>query len=118
MVPGRIVVNSCSLFSRGDIVMLSLDLKSKYAETMSYGIDGIVGKTKDCVPYINLGDSDRTLYIDERFDGMTTVRFPMFAGFSVWAANTERYSCTVALMRCDNLEPEETVYFENDNGQS
>jgi hypothetical protein len=88
---GQIVVNSAVIICRReDVALIHIDCVSKYPEILGHG-----GGDEPC---IFLTANERTLYADE-VDNPTEVRFVDFTGWSVFSADTGRYTVHVALMK-------------------
>lgn len=105
---GCIDVNSCSvLFDADGVVVLEIDLKSKYAILESTG-GGSAG------PSVHIGATERTLYLRDGFglEDTTEILFPRWVGYSVWASDVARYSCTVCLVDMTTVYAKDSTWFE------
>lgn len=94
---GAVLVNSASIFRQADgIVLIDVDLRSKYAECSS------VGYGTGSAPTVFLSANKDTLHVDtnEHRDSMTVVEFPMFYGWQIYAADgPSRYTLRVVLVK-------------------
>jgi len=96
IIPGAVVVNSgAAVHKADDIVCISLDLKSKYADLLCWG-------SSDDIPCVSYVANDVTMYLDKSMDGdaITEVSFPDYAGWEVFSASAPgRYTANVVLVK-------------------
>lgn len=94
---GAPIVNSdlVSMRKEGDVVLLLVDLKSKYCETMGTVFDNNEG------PGIMIAANERSLYLDETKDieEDTTIMFPGCKDYEVFASGIGRYTLVVCLVK-------------------
>lgn len=92
---GKIIVNDGIIISKSeDIILVSIDLKSKYAKISSTGSD-------NDIPTISLEADEDTLYIDENSSYDTEIYFPDFAGYDIWACLLGRYTLNICFYKGD-----------------
>jgi hypothetical protein len=102
--PGEIVLEPDSgviMSESADMVAISIDLTSKYAEC-----NGLVSGTnlnkRGRLPGVMLEATERTMYTDPQHKGIfTLVSFPDYCGYDVFAVDIGRYTLHVVLINFD-----------------
>lgn len=90
--PGAIVVKRTHAevkLRHDDIIVVELDLSSKYAEVSGFGDVGC--------PTVDLARGERTVNADKRHVRDTVVRFVEFPNWTVYVASVGRYMLRVVL---------------------
>lgn len=81
---------------RKDIVLLLIDLKSKYIEEFSiHTYQGNI--LKECG--LLLSPTDRSLYLHKYLTNDTEIYFPDYAGWKIMMSSSSRYSIYVCLIK-------------------
>lgn len=95
VTPGEIVVND-GWEVPGEYKVISFDLKSKYAEVLSWGSD-------DGYPVVYLWAAERTLKTNEAMkDIPTEIKLKDYRGWDVLGTDVGRYSLTIFLEKCND----------------
>lgn len=93
IIKGIIIVNDGIIISKSeDIVLVSIDLKSKYAKISSTGLD-------NDIPTISLEADEDTLYINDNSPYDTEIYFPDFVGYDIWACSIWRYTLNICFYK-------------------
>ena len=78
-----------------DVVLIFLDLRSKYIEVGAFTWSSI-----DEYPGIILDTTDKSMHLNENeTEESVEVRFPEYAGFYVWNVDSSRYNVRITLLR-------------------
>lgn len=98
VVSGEIVVNN-GWEIPGEYKVISFDLKSKYAEVLSWG------SGDDC-PFVLLWANESTLKTDEKLKNTPTeIKLKDYRCWSVLGANVSRYTLTIFLEKRNDANP-------------
>ncbi len=88
---GRVIVNSACVHKRSrNIMLVEIDLKSKYAQVYGYG-DFCVALSAD----------EHTLHVDKRKnpESLTSIEFPEFKDWSIYLSSVGRYTLSLCLVK-------------------
>ncbi len=93
---GAPIINDAILYRKSkDIACIQIDCRSKYCEVDAYfsGSDGECG--------IYIGANERSLHLKNDVDrgDPTSIMFPDFVGWNVFATSSGRYTISVCLVR-------------------
>ena len=91
---GAPVINSGIIYKKSkDIVLIEIDLKSKYCNEVAY-----VG---DKYPGISISAIKESLYLKEDVDKdePTIIKFPEFEGYYIYASTSGRYTINLCLLK-------------------
>jgi hypothetical protein len=97
VMQGAPVVNEAFIYKRSpEIVLIDVALHSKSCEIAAVGSNGDV-------PIVDIQANEHTLHVDESKErgAITEIRFDDFDGWSVYSANTSRYTLRVCLTKND-----------------
>lgn len=104
--PGEIVLEPDSgviMAESADMVAISIDLTSKYAECTGL-VSGSDPEKKGRLPGVMLQANERTIATDPQHkDVFTLVSFPEYRGYTVFATHLGRYTLHVVLINFDCL---------------
>ena len=91
---GAPVINSAyTVKQHDDVVLIELDMKSKYCDVNSGS------SNEGCFLFIQANEESLYLHKRKPKDSMTTIIFPMFKGFDVFALYSGRYTIRVCLFK-------------------
>lgn len=96
--PGAMLVNMAYAIAKGKrVIAIAVDLHSKRGNVGGYWGSGDNG------PGVEIYPSKESLHLDETKprDSRTTIYFPEFKGWDVWAAEISKYTLAVCLIKRD-----------------
>ncbi len=91
---GEIITNNAFIQMQSEnIVALSIDLRSKYPESVCSGVE-------NGIPCVSIFGGEETLYTNEELKYVgTTIGFSEFKGWRVWATHCSRYTVYICLIK-------------------
>jgi hypothetical protein len=102
---GAPIVNFAVILSEHeDIALIDIDLKSKYCEAYSTGLE-------EDNPTITLMADENSLYLNRKYkrDDATEIWFPRYKGWTIYMAEIHKYTCSICLWKHEMKKEYETI---------
>ncbi len=99
---GQPIINSATVvFENKDVVLIEIDMKTKWCQILSYGA-GVYNGSQ--YPTICIETTPRSVHCGSSAIALTEIYFIGCSGFDVWCADMARYSGMLVRYKPDLLE--------------